>query len=77
MRHPIYLDGPLKGEDRPVDDYFPVLKVPVPPNITDDLSGSLQPKVISYTIREYALVSGGERVLLWLAYIGRAPDEED
>lgn len=68
--HPVYVDGPLKGQDFPVSE--PWMKVQaVDPDVMFD--GSRNPEdpidraIVTYTLNKFGFRSGGKSVMLWLA----------
>ena len=76
--HPVYVDGPLKGQDFPVSE--PWMRVQaVDPDVMLDGSRNdpvdMNRAIVTYTLQKFGFRSGGKNVMLWLGVSG--PDEPD
>lgn len=74
MIHPVYVDGPLKGKDCPVDRNGPLSVGAVDPDV--DVTGELQSNIVYYQIKKFGFTSGGRYVYLFIGYCGPEPNAE-
>jgi hypothetical protein len=70
--HPVYVDGPLKGQDFPVSDSWQrvqTVDLDVMLDYAADPSSPIDPSraIVTYTLRKFAFHSGGNVAALWLA----------
>ena len=62
--HPVYVDGPMKGQDFAVDEPFIGVSAIDPEDPVDEHGHS---KVVTYTLRKFGFLSGGGAFALWIA----------
>ena len=77
---PVYVDGPLKGQDFPVDEPWMRVQAVDPDvmlNPAADPSSPLDPSraIVTYTLQKFGFRSGDKNVMLWLGVSG--PGEPD
>lgn len=62
--HPIYVDGPLEGQDFPTAPGFPVQAIDYGTPV--DFSLSLEGTIVTYQLHQFAFHSGGKAVSFWV-----------
>ncbi|HEV2175237.1 MAG TPA: hypothetical protein VGR71_16810 [Nitrospira sp.] len=70
MRHPLYIDGPLAGQDNPVDDNAISVYAGDPGELLD----GGQPTRYNFT--QYGFHSNGETVIFLVAHLTEKPGAE-
>lgn len=67
-RHPIYIDGPLEGQDFPADPGVMCVQAIDygKPDVHSILSGSLAGEVVTYELRQFGFHCGGKAVSFWV-----------
>lgn len=65
-RHPIYVDGPLEGQDFPADSLRVQAVDYGEPDVHSILSGSLVGDVVTYELRQFGFHCGGKAVSFWV-----------
>jgi hypothetical protein len=78
--HPVYVDGPLKGQDFPVSEPWQRVQTVDPEVMWDGSHNPGDPididrAIVTYTLRRFGFHSGGEQVMIWLGVSG--PGEPD
>jgi len=72
--HPIYVDGPLEGQDFPADHYSPYVQA-IDYGPPDGWSLSLTASIVTYQLRQFAFHTGGKAVSFWVGSC--SPGEPD
>lgn len=68
--HPVYVDGPLKGQDFAVPGSSRSVQAVDPDGWPDDPA-----RIVTYHLRQFGFASGGGTVLLWIG--SSAPGDPD
>jgi hypothetical protein len=69
-RHPIYVDGPLEGQDFPADPGVPAVQAIDygTPDAHSILSGSMTGDVVTYELHQFGFHCGGKAVSFWVGW---------